>query len=355
MKHSATHSNLPHFHPHIPCVALLALVLGAAPALLLAFVAAPARAANTAYAYGWPVKPFDRPHPVRGSFGDPRTVFTGPPALRTLLTGGGAFSFHFGIDVSASDGTAVYPVESGTVTNVTRDWVEVAGAKGRSFQYWHIAATVTVGRHVQARVTVLGHILRSCGHVHLAELDQGVFVNPLAPGHLGPYRDTTAPTVASISFRRTVTGVELMPELLRGRVEIVAAAYDEPTLPVPGDWHDLPVTPALVEWHVQSAATGRIVVPTRVAYDVRDRLPARCDFWRTYARGTHQNMSVFGKHYSFMQPGTYLFRLAPDGFDTRTLRDGVYELVVMATDIRGNHSSRTARFSVHNRPGIVGA
>lgn len=310
--------------------------------------------ARTASAYGWPIKPFDQPHPVRGSFGDPRTVFTGPPTQRTLLTGGGSFSLHFGIDVSAPDGTAVYPVASGTVTTVTRDWVEVAGSDGSSFQYWHIAPTVTRGRHVEARVDVLGRILRSCGHVHLSEFDQGVIVNPLAPGHLTPYSDTTVPTVASLSFRRTVTGDDLMPELLRGRVEILVTAFDEPTMKVPRPWSDLPVTPALLEWTVRSATTGRIAVPTRVAYDVRDRLPARADFWRVYARGTHQNMSVFGKHYSYMQPGRYVFRLAPEGLDTRTLADGVYELVVTATDIRGNHDSLSVRFSIHNRPGVVG-
>jgi hypothetical protein len=65
-------------------------------------------------------------------------------------------------------------------------------------------------------------------------------------------------------------------------------------------------------------------------------------------------MSVFGKHYSYMQPGAYLFRLAPGGFDTRTLPDDVYELVVTATDVRGNHSSLTERFCVHNQPGVVG-
>ena len=32
--------------------------------------------------YGWPVKPFNRQHPVRGSFGDPRSVFRGTPTLR---------------------------------------------------------------------------------------------------------------------------------------------------------------------------------------------------------------------------------------------------------------------------------
>src|SRR5918992_5831090 len=52
-------------------------------------------AAPTPAGYGWPVKPFDRQHPVRGYFGDPRI--------------GGAHGtskqFHFGIDVSAPNGT----------------------------------------------------------------------------------------------------------------------------------------------------------------------------------------------------------------------------------------------------------
>jgi hypothetical protein len=65
-------------------------------------------------------------------------------------------------------------------------------------------------------------------------------------------------------------------------------------------------------------------------------------------------MSVFGKHFSYMQPGRYLFRLAPGGFDTRRLRDSVYDLIVTATDIRGNSSSLAVRFSVHNKPGVLG-
>jgi hypothetical protein len=41
---------------------------------LLGLVAALA-AASGASAYPWPVKPFDKQHPIRGFFGDPRTVF----------------------------------------------------------------------------------------------------------------------------------------------------------------------------------------------------------------------------------------------------------------------------------------
>src|SRR5512142_825986 len=59
------------------------------------------RAPAVAPAYGWPVKPFDRQHPVRAFLDDPRIGHEGGRA------------FHFGIDVAAQDGTAVYAVEGG--------------------------------------------------------------------------------------------------------------------------------------------------------------------------------------------------------------------------------------------------
>src|SRR5207248_5805448 len=95
----------------------------------------------------------------------------------------GAFQFHDGVDISAPDGTAVYPVASGTVKSVLRQWIAVDGGGGRSFEYWHIASSVSVGQRVEAGVTVLGHILRGCEHVHLTELDSGVAVNPRSEEH----------------------------------------------------------------------------------------------------------------------------------------------------------------------------
>lgn len=333
--------------PVLLSVALIVLGLGGAIAARPGSSAS-ARNAAGSHAYGWPVKPFDQPHPVRGSFGDPRTIFAGPPTQRTLLSGDGQFSFHTGVDISAPDGTAVYPVESGTVSATNPEWVYVDCGGGVAFKYWHVRPAVSAGQHVEVDATVLGRIIRGTNHVHLTELSNGSEVNPLAPGHLGPYTDSTTPTVSSIEFRTSAAGDALMPELLSGRIDVVAGAYDMPTLHVPGAWHDLPVTPALVEWRIQRADNGKVVVPTRVAYDVRQHLPAPNAFWRVYARGTHQNMSVFGKHYSYMQPGVYRFLLTPDGLDTRSVPDGVYDLVVTATDIRGNHGSLTQRFSIEN-------
>jgi hypothetical protein len=296
--------------------------------------------------FGWPIKPFDQPHPVRGNFGDPRTVFHGPPSAHTVYHATGSFTFHRGVDIAAPLGTRVYPVRDGIVVSDSASHVNVRSADGTTFEYWHIGAELPLGTLVHAQKTVLGTIQRA-GHVDLTEDQNGHATNPLAPGHLTPYRDTTRPQVASIRLRNDNSGNVLFPSFVSGRVWLVAEAYDKPSLPVPGNWEGLPVTPALVTWRIQ-ATNCDVVVPTRVAADFRKLEPSNQDFWSTYARGTFQNMTAFTGHYSLMQPGNFLFLLSPTKFDTHSLTNGIYELVVTATDTRGHSASRSLRFTIHN-------
>jgi murein DD-endopeptidase MepM/ murein hydrolase activator NlpD len=279
-------------------------------------------------------------------------VFDDPPTPQTLMSGGGSFTFHFGVDISAPDGTAAFPVVSGKVTHVESDWIGVDVGGGRSFQYWHLDAAVKTGQQVQARTTKLGTIKTDVEHVHLTEISGGKIVNPLAAGHLTPYADNTDPEVGSISFR--TGGSLLLPNFLRGLVEIVAEAYDFPTLPVPGAWQGMPTAPALLTWRIDDL-DGQAVVPETTAADFRTTIPDNALFWNYYGRGSYQNFCVFGPHFSWAQPGCYLFALTREPFDTKSIPDGVYDLVVTATDIRGNQGSLTRRFTVHNRPGWVGS
>jgi hypothetical protein len=307
-----------------------------------------AAAQRRAYSYGWPVKPFDRQHPVRGNFGDPRTIFAGPPTRRGLFTSGGAFSFHQGIDICAPDGTPVYPVRSGVVRIVTADWVEVDSGGGAAFQYWHIHPQVAPGQQVTERESVLGPILEHSEHVHLTQLQDGRAVNPLSPGNIGPYTDTTLPRVNGFDFRAGESGPELLPEYLHGRVEIAVDASDTQPMRVPGLWHGLPVSPAKLSYRIESLPRHRLI-RSGTSMDVTHGLPATTNMWSTYARGSRMNAAQMGQHRYWFQPGVYLFKLTPAPLDTHTLPDGAYALKVTACDTAGNHSSRTQVFSVHNR------
>src|SRR5262249_17912245 len=252
--------------------------------------------------------------------------------------------------ICAADGTPVYAVRSGTAAVLGGTTIQVSSGNGFAAQYWHVVPSVRDGQQVVADQTVIGHVLKSAHHVHFTELENGKPVNPLAPGHLGPYVDHTRPEVSSITFRTTRAGRELPPEFLRGRVHLIADAYDAPALPVraPARWNGLPVSPALLTWHIERAKDGVTVIRERTAFDVRTSLPPAEDFWRIYARGSHQNMLQFVTHRFWRQPGVYLYRLTRAAFDTRQLHNGIYTLVVTATDSRGNHSSARQTFTVFN-------
>ena len=343
-----------HINPRSRCfgaalliAALFALALGA-PSIRTAKATT---GTSSDRSYGWPVAPFNRQHPIRGGFGDPRTLFHALPTRDGLYHGSGSFSFHQGVDISAADGTAVYPVADGVVSSLNRERVFVDSGNGNRFEYWHITATVRVGDHVTTGKTVLGHIIRGCGHVHLTEIDNGRVTDPLLPGHLTPYRDTTEPFVSSIQLRMGDEAMPLMTNFIRGSVQMYAEAYDVPTLPVPTPWTDMPITPAVINYRIETW-NGKVKIPDTTVWDTRRTIPSNSTFWAHYARGTFQNMSVFDKHYSWGQPGSFVFRLGV--LNTHRLADSVYRLVVTAKDVRGNQSSSSIRFSVHNKAGWVG-
>jgi murein DD-endopeptidase MepM/ murein hydrolase activator NlpD len=332
--------------------ALVALVLSlcsvASPAFVADSAARPASPTNGCTGpYGWPVKPFDRAHPVRGAFGDPRTVFDGPRSQRTIDVSGGMFQFHHGIDISAPDGSPVYAVATGRITRTRGDRVTVDCGNGRSFEYWHVTAAVRVGQHAIAGKTVLGHILPKREHVHLTLLEGGRPLNPLGAGRLTPFNDTTKPSVTAIALRRDDLGGALSTSHVTGRALLFAEASDMPALAVPGRWHGFPVTPALVSWRIETAR-GRVVVGNQTARDVRRLIPGTDAFWITFSRGTHQNWPVFTDGKAQFMTGRYVFRLSTTPLDTRKLADGDYELIVSVEDTAGNRADRAQSFTVDN-------
>ena len=276
-----------------------------------------AHRAEVPASYGWPVKPFNRQHPVRGYLNDPRN--------------GNGNAFHFGIDISAPDGTPVYAVEAGQVF-LEQDDDHALGVRGaaRTFRYWHIVPAVRSQQRVRLH-QLLGHVLANAGHVHLAEQVEVCCVNPLRPGGIGPYVDRTPPTVSSVEFLRKSRQVDA--KALTGRFDIVVEAFDTTHMLVPEPWSRLPVTPARIRWSLSYGA--RSVVSPQTVVDSSRQLPSE-RYDSVYAPGTFQNRKG--------HPGHYRFYLA-HGFRASQLPTGVGRLRIVASDTRGNRVVANAKIA----------
>ena len=190
--------------------------------------------------YDWPLKPFGRPHPARGYLDDPR-----------IAGNLGSRTFHFGIDIPAAPGTPVFAIRAGTT------WVHYSTVYVRSgtttFEYWHIVPAVRSYRLV-LRHALLGRVRTGFNHVHLSERQFGRYVNPLRPGGLGPFADSTSPQIVKLTFRSH--GLRVEPTAVKGTVNLVADAADIAAGVTPAPW---PVTPALLRWRILKG--GKVAVP----------------------------------------------------------------------------------------------
>jgi hypothetical protein len=278
--------------------------------------------------YGWPVKPFFTQHPVRGMFGDPRIGVT-PDGLSK--------QFHFGVDVSAPNGTPVYATMSGSISihPLHSDVVLIDGPGGVEFSYWHIVPVVRGGEHAVAYRTLIGHVERPWAHVHFSEARYGRYVNPLRTGAMGPYVDHTKPMVGAVELEHGGRPVRLASA--HGTLDLVAEVSDETPLAVPHPWSDMPVMPTLVRWRLLGAR--RAITGWATAVDFTWTIPSAGAFDEVFAQWTRQNHPNHRGRYRI-----YLVH----GWSSELVPDGVYRVEVEATDIRGNRTRAAFRMTVAN-------
>jgi murein DD-endopeptidase MepM/ murein hydrolase activator NlpD len=303
--------------------------LPAVRALLVVTLAAAAFPAS-AGAYGWPLKPFTAPHPIRGSFGDPRYHLGTESALS---------SFHFGVDIAARDGQAVYAVEPGYI-HAYAARLTITTRTSREFGFWHVKPVVSTGVRVKAH-QLIGHVIAGWGHVHFAERYRGSYKDPLRKGALTPYYDKTVPVVDQLQLFRD-DGGRVDPNHVTGGLGVVFRASDTPQLLPPAPWDVARLAPALVYWTL-TGPTGGLAEWFTVA-DFQDGLPPPdLPYSWIYAPGTYQNKPH--------RPGNYLFNAA-HSLDTTAFPDGRYTLTVSVADDRWNVGTTTIALEFANGIGL---
>ena len=312
---------------------------------------------------GWPVRPRNRQHPIRGSFLDPR-----PDPRRGAI-------YHEGVDIAVRDDRPeagaprgrthrVFAIEGGPVFFATPSGVRGTVQIGH-FGYGHVDARVGAGETVAPGQ----HIGWTCDgewHVHLTEFvltrdGRRVVVNPLRPGgKLRPFVDTAAPEIRELRFnapatpawaRRTATSVARLPpagerldrDRLFGRVDVRVRSRDPQSflgwfeeLP----WLAAPHHPFRLAVSITHVASGRLVRRREV---FRAETLLGVPAGRHFAPGTEQNLPAKGcmrLHATTRCDGVYWFRLFPLRYwDTTRLPDGRYRLRVRAWDVARNMAS----------------
>lgn len=336
---------------------------------------------------GWPVRPRNKQHPIRGSFLDPR-----PGGVD------GGDGYHPGIDISVRDDRPesgappgrthrVYALEGGRVWQVYRQRAPKNEGTVRAghFGYGHILPTVEEGDRIAAGQAI-GWTTEGEWHVHLTEWffpggdeTRKVRVNPTDPrGKLAPFVDTAPPIIHEVAFYTPASpawrkpqgiasfpraGARLDPARLSGVVDVRARIEDPQSF---RSWfRDIPFLetahhPARVALTVTRLEDGK-VLDERVVFTADVTLGSEAamvgvkpiPFSNHYAPGTRQNLrAATALKQGRSGRGELWFRLFARPrqryWDTTKLRNGPHELMVRAWDMAGNTAGALVDVVVSN-------
>lgn len=279
--------------------------------------------------FQWPVEPFNESHEITGTFGEYRS---------TSPTG----HFHDGVDIPKPDGSPVFPVRDGVVTNLSRTgsnaFVRVRYADGRTDAYVHISPNpaIDVGSFVTKGTTVLGTILPGLGHVHFTHGPNGDERNALGPiGGFAPFVDTYPPIIRFVKFYPNGSTSEFPDGKVHGLVDIVVKV----------DEQNGPPWTSVSRLNNGTYAIGyKILGPDRstVVYEPPenglrykfDRIPSDAYVNIVYFRPLSSTTSHV---YTVTNGGGASSLVVGDGYwDTRSLVPGKYWVMVFTYDTRFN-------------------
>ncbi|MDX1741441.1 MAG: hypothetical protein R3178_09120, partial [Rhodothermales bacterium] len=214
-----------------------------------------------------------------------------------------------------------------------------------SFAYVHIAPnpSLSVGDSVFAGQTVLGTILSGLGHVHLIDGYPGARRNALrSGGGLTPYEDPWVPELSNVRFYLQQTGQRLASTELTGGV-MITVRVQEKNAPPGTSTAGLNNGSYTVGYKVLSRDRQTVLhspTPDGVVYCF-DSMPSN-----SYVHNVYHDLQATTSNHVYI-PTNEVTRAS--SWDTSTLPDGDYTVLLFAGDTRGNVGELYVDVSVSQR------
>ncbi len=268
--------------------------------------------------YPWPVTPMHQSHELTGTFCEFRDT-------------GDSDHFHNGVDVPKPDGSPVYAIANGTVTQIIRGGSNAYVRVGR-YCYLHINPSpyLNVGDQVTKEQTVLGTILAGQGHIHFIDGYYNSEINAIREGGgLTPYDDPWPPKITSVNFYQNGTDNIFPGNTVSGAVDIVVKV-EEKNAPPGSASSRLNNGTYLLGYHILSA-NGDTVKYRPPNNGVRFKFDLKPN--NSYVH------NVFFKKYSSTSSHVYIVtnNIAFDSYwDSSRLIPGTYQVMVFTEDTRQN-------------------
>lgn len=314
------------------------------------------------YNYNWPFKPFGEACPL-GHVSHSFQYYSGEPY------------FHHGIDIRMPASTNIFSSTGGKVVNIENYisgndlyWeIAILDDEGFLWQYHHVDYSsipreifdaYETGQSIPSQ-THIGNVVfwpvkaygENFHHIHVNVLDSNKnFLNPLL--FLIPPKDSTPPVIETIYFTEDEGNNVVNKNSLSGNIDIIVKAEDKM------DNEPYQLTIYKIEYEIQSLDKKHKVPKTKLWQF--DRLPGggdiNKDVYTVYKKSLYVNgqyLSTSGNYYSrnfyIIATNQQNGKVSKNGhWDTTSLPNGTYEVIVHVTDFNGNSTNKSIQVQIQN-------
>lgn len=291
------------------------------------------------YAYNWPLTNGTVQYQINATFGECR---------------GTRDHFHNGLDIQATQGTAVLAIEGGTA------YIS-AGSAGVSighYRYYHLTNIAVQNQQTITAGTVIGYT-DGGNHIHFIECTQVISFygdvpnnlcsNPLINGGLTPFADKGDPVIDNVTVYRQGTNDIVQLGTFYGQLDFAVQAHDPGVTSTGGA--NIASTCGIYSVSIEFRDGNNDLIGQPINYLNFNNLPNNTNINWAFANGTNSSTFIYwatndpfngpyNKYWNTRQRVNSNFDVDARYAGEALYNEGVISIRVVVEDVAGNRTTR---------------